>query len=97
MSPQNFTFMFYGFTVAWLIIIGYVISIALREKKLRQELDRVKRMVEENEQATADRAGGGVGQFDAEEDVGRCWSLRAGEDGRGCEEGSSKSGGKKRC
>jgi CcmD family protein len=43
--------MFYGFTVAWLVIIVYVISIALREKRLRQELDRVKRMVEENEQA----------------------------------------------
>lgn len=55
LSPQNFTFMFYGFTVAWLIIIGYVISIALREKKLRQELDRVKRMVEENEQANTRR------------------------------------------
>jgi CcmD family protein len=51
MSPQNFTFMFYGFTVAWLIIIGYVISIALREKTLRQELDRVKRMVEQGEQS----------------------------------------------
>ncbi len=51
MSPQNFTFMFFGFTVAWLIIVGYVISIALREKKLRQELDRVKRMVEEGEQS----------------------------------------------
>jgi CcmD family protein len=49
MSPQNYTFMFYGFTVAWLIIIVYVISIALREKKLRQELERVKRMVEEGE------------------------------------------------
>ena len=49
MSSQNSTFMFYGFTVAWLIIIVYVISIALREKKLRQELDRVKRMVEEGE------------------------------------------------
>jgi len=49
MSPQNFTFMFYGFTVAWLIVIVYVISIAVREKKLRQELDRVKRMVEEGE------------------------------------------------
>jgi CcmD family protein len=42
--------MFLGFTVAWLIIIVYVISIALREKKLREELDRVKRMVEEGEQ-----------------------------------------------
>ena len=49
MSPQNSTFLFYGFTVAWLIIIVYVISIALREKRLRHELDRVKRMVEEGE------------------------------------------------
>jgi CcmD family protein len=49
MSSQNSTFLFYGFTVAWLIVIVYVISIAVREKKLRQELDRVKRMVEEGE------------------------------------------------
>ena len=51
MSPQNYTFMFYGFLVAWLIVIVYVISIALRERKLRAELERVKRMVEEGEQA----------------------------------------------
>jgi CcmD family protein len=50
MSPQNYNFMFFGFLVAWLIVIVYVISIALREKKLRAELDRVKRMVEESEQ-----------------------------------------------
>ena len=49
MNPQNYNFMFYGFTVAWLIVIGYVISIAIREKKLRQELDRVKKMIEEGE------------------------------------------------
>jgi CcmD family protein len=49
MSSQNSLFLFLGFTVAWLIVIGYVISIALREKKLRAELDRVKRMVEEGE------------------------------------------------
>ena len=47
---QNYTFMFYGFTAAWLVVIIYVISIALRERKLRAELDRVKRMVEEREQ-----------------------------------------------
>lgn len=46
---QNYTFMFYGFLVAWLVVIIYVISIALRERKLRAELDRVKRMVEEPE------------------------------------------------
>jgi CcmD family protein len=49
MNPQNYNFMFYGFTVAWLIVMGYVISIAVREKKLRQELDRVKKMIEEGE------------------------------------------------
>jgi len=46
---QNYTFMFYGFLAAWLVVIIYVISIALRERKLRQELDRVKRMVDERE------------------------------------------------
>jgi len=46
---QNFAFLFYGFTAAWLIVILYVISIAVREKKLRQELDRVKRMLDERE------------------------------------------------
>src|ERR1700680_1393978 len=44
MPTENYTFMFYGFTVAWLVIVIYVISIALREKKLREELERVKRM-----------------------------------------------------
>ena len=46
---SNYTFMFYGFTAAWLVVILYVISIALRERKLRAELDRVKRMVEDRE------------------------------------------------
>jgi CcmD family protein len=47
---QNYTFMFYGFTAAWLVVIIYVISIAARESKLRAELDRVKRMVDDREQ-----------------------------------------------
>jgi CcmD family protein len=51
MSSQNSLFLFIGFTVAWLIIIVYVIMIALREKRLRHELDQIKRMVEETEQA----------------------------------------------
>ncbi len=49
MDTRNFTFMFYGFTVAWLIIMIYVISIATRERRLRKELDRVKRMIEQPE------------------------------------------------
>ena len=49
MDTRNLTFLFYGFLVAWLIVILYVVSIAARERKLRKELDRVKRLVEERE------------------------------------------------
>ena len=49
MNAPNYTYMFYGFLAAWLVVIVYVISIALRERRLRQELDRVKRMLEERE------------------------------------------------
>jgi len=38
--------MFYGFLAAWLIILAYVLSLAMRESRLRKELDRVRRMVE---------------------------------------------------
>ncbi len=46
---RNFEYMFYGFAIAWAIVIIYIISIAARERRLRNELDRVKRMVEEHE------------------------------------------------
>ena len=49
MDTRNFTYMFYGFSVAWLVIMLYVISIAVRERRLRQELDRVKRMIDQGE------------------------------------------------
>jgi hypothetical protein len=49
MDARNFTYMVYGFTVAWGIIAIYVMLIAARERKLREELDRVKRMVEQGE------------------------------------------------
>ncbi len=49
MDARNFQYMFYGFTVAWLIVAIYVISIASRERKLRNELERVKRMIEQGE------------------------------------------------
>jgi len=46
---RNFEYMFWGFAIAWAIVIVYIISIATREKRLRDELDRVKRMLEERE------------------------------------------------
>ena len=49
MDARNFTYMFYGFAVAWAILLAYVIYLVTREKKLNDELDRVKRMVEDRE------------------------------------------------
>jgi CcmD family protein len=46
MDPQNATYLFYGFAAAWLLMIGYVVMLTLRESRLRRELDRVRRMVE---------------------------------------------------
>ena len=47
MDVRNITFMFYGFCAASAIVVLYLISIDARERKLRRELDRVKRMIEE--------------------------------------------------
>jgi CcmD family protein len=41
--------MFYGFAAAWLILALYVLSLVARERRLRRELDSVKRMVEDRE------------------------------------------------
>ena len=49
MDERNFTYMFYGFTAAWLILVGYVLTMVLREKKLTSELERVKHMIEDRE------------------------------------------------
>jgi CcmD family protein len=48
MDPREFQFTFYGLMIVWLIITGYVISLALRERRLKQELDRVRRMLEKS-------------------------------------------------
>ena len=46
MESRNVTFMIYGLVSALLIVLGYVVLLALRERKLRKELDRVRNMVE---------------------------------------------------
>jgi CcmD family protein len=48
MDPREFQFTFYGLMIVWLIITGYVLTLALRERRLKQELDRVRRMVEKS-------------------------------------------------
>ncbi len=45
MDARNFTFMFYGFLAAWLIVLLYVISLARRNARLKKELEDVKNLV----------------------------------------------------
>lgn len=49
MDTRNFTYMFYGFAVVWAILFAYLIFLVLRERRLKDELDRVKRMIEDRE------------------------------------------------
>lgn len=57
MDARNFTYMFYGFLAAWLIVLLYVVSLARRGSRLKRELSDVKELVASNqrgEQARAD-------------------------------------------
>ncbi len=45
MDARNFTYMFYGFLAAWLIVMLYVISLARRNARLKKELEDVKNLV----------------------------------------------------
>ncbi|OPZ81219.1 MAG: hypothetical protein BWY76_03099 [bacterium ADurb.Bin429] len=49
MDARNFTFMFYGFTAAWAILVIYVLMIVARERHLRRELDGLKKLLEYKE------------------------------------------------
>jgi CcmD family protein len=50
MDARNFTFMFYGFLAAWLIVLLYVIGLARRGARLKKELDEVKKFTNPLEQ-----------------------------------------------
>jgi len=47
---RNFTFLFYGLTSIWLVLLFFVIMLARRERRLSRELERVQMMLEEKEQ-----------------------------------------------
>jgi CcmD family protein len=49
MDERNFTYMFYGFLAAWLILVAYVVSLVMRERKIRREMDGLRRMIEDRE------------------------------------------------
>jgi CcmD family protein len=42
---RNLSFLFYGYTVIWVIIVGYVFWLSRREKDLRDEIEELKKQV----------------------------------------------------
>ena len=52
MDARNFTFMFYGFLAAWLIVLIYVVSLARRGARLKKELDQVRHLVRSKHSVT---------------------------------------------
>jgi CcmD family protein len=46
MDERNFTYMFYGFAAAWTLVVIYLLTLVSREKKLRDEMKRLRTMIE---------------------------------------------------
>ena len=48
MDKQNFAFLCYGLIAAWAILMVYVLALATREKRIRQQMDDLRRLVEKD-------------------------------------------------
>ena len=44
---RNYEFLSYGLTAAWLIMVVYVLMMVARERKLKDEIARLRAMLEE--------------------------------------------------
>ena len=49
MDTRNFTFMFYGFLAAWLILVIYVLSLVSRERKITEQLKGLKGLLDDKD------------------------------------------------
>ncbi|MDQ6678771.1 MAG: CcmD family protein [Acidobacteriota bacterium] len=48
-EARNFLYLFYGLAAAWLIVIGYILYLVSRDRKLSRELGRLKNLMSERE------------------------------------------------
>ena len=49
MDIRNFTYMFYGFVAAWLILVIYVLLLVSREGNIKKQLANLKNLLEERQ------------------------------------------------
>jgi CcmD family protein len=52
LEARNLMYMFYGFLAAWVILVGYVVSLAVRERSLKNELAHVRNLLKERERTS---------------------------------------------
>jgi CcmD family protein len=49
MDSRNLLFLFYGFLVAWMVVVVYVVTIVLRERKLSRQMENLRALLESGE------------------------------------------------
>jgi CcmD family protein len=49
MDARNFQYMFYGFSAAWVMIVIYALTLLARERKIKDEIGRLKSIMEDKE------------------------------------------------
>ena len=49
MDTRNFTYMFYGFLAAWMILVVYVLMLVSRESNIKKQLSNLKNLLEERQ------------------------------------------------
>lgn len=48
MDQTQLTFLFWGYLVAWLGFVGYVASLVLRERRLREQMDSLREQLKDD-------------------------------------------------
>jgi CcmD family protein len=49
MDVTNLTFLFYGYSAAWIIVILFVLLMVRRGRRIDRELSRIKSLIEDKE------------------------------------------------
>ena len=49
MDERNFTYMFYGFSAAWLLVAVYLATLVAREQRIRRSIEALQKMLNEKE------------------------------------------------
>ena len=57
MDARNFTFMFYGFLAAWLIVLIYVVTLGRRGARLKKDLEDVRKLLRSQSSLSGERGG----------------------------------------